>query len=119
VTTELWIFFICPVEVEWRNRGIQLYMKSEEAEVRININRVLEETDLQFFNSGEDSATIQLEPNVKLKEKDIDVVGLDFEKTRNSFIDFLFPDESRFPFVVLEVECGCRMTNKIAKIWRE
>lgn len=76
----------------------------KEARARIKINKLLEEAGWRFFDDESGSATIQLEPNVKLTEKEIDAFGHDFEKTKNGFIDFLLLDERGFPFVVLEAK---------------
>ena len=42
-------------------------------------------------------ANIQLEPNVKIVKKDIDIFGEDFESTKDGFVDFLLLDDKGFP----------------------
>lgn len=76
----------------------------KEARSRIKINNLLQEAGWRFFDDETGSANIQLEPNVKLKEKDIDVFGNDFEKTSNGYVDFLLLDDRQYPFIVLEAK---------------
>ncbi|MDZ4285513.1 MAG: type I restriction enzyme HsdR N-terminal domain-containing protein, partial [Candidatus Sungbacteria bacterium] len=75
-----------------------------EAKARIKINKLLEEAGWRFFDNENGPANIQLEPNVKITQKDIDAFGEDFESTKGGFIDFLLLDEKGFPFVVLEAK---------------
>lgn len=77
---------------------------NKEAKARIKINKLLEEAGWRFFEDKNSPANIQLEPNVKLTEKDIDAFGHDFEKTKNGYIDFLLLDDRGFPLVVLEAK---------------
>ncbi len=77
---------------------------SKEAKARLKINKLLEEAGWRFFDDEKGQANIQLEPNVKLSQKDIDAFGDDFETTKNGFIDFLLLDDKGFPFVVLEAK---------------
>ena len=77
---------------------------SKEAKARLKINKLLEEAGWRFFDEEKGQANIQLEPNVKLSQKDIDAFGDDFETTKNGFIDFLLLDDKGFPFVVLEAK---------------
>jgi type I restriction enzyme R subunit len=49
-------------------------------------------------------ANIALEANVKLKQKALDALGDDFEKTANGFIDYLLLDDRGFPVAVLEAK---------------
>jgi type I restriction enzyme R subunit len=79
-------------------------MKKKEAKARIKINKLLREAGWIFFDSEEGPANIQLEPNVKIKENDIDEFGKDFQKTSNGYVDFLLLDEHKFPFIVLEAK---------------
>lgn len=76
----------------------------KEALARIKINQLLEEAGWRFFDTKEGKANIQLEPNVKLKQMDIDEMGKDFEKTKNGFVDYLLLDEEGRPFVVVEAK---------------
>jgi len=41
---------------------------------------------------------------IKIKGKDVDAFGKDFESSKNGFVDFLLLDEKEFPFVVLEAK---------------
>jgi type I restriction enzyme, R subunit len=79
-------------------------MSNKEANARIKINKLLEESGWRFFDNEEGQANVSLEPNVKLSQKDIDSFGDDFEATKNGFIDFLLLDDKGFPFVVLEAK---------------
>lgn len=79
-------------------------VNSKEAKARLKINKLLEEAGWRFFDDEKGQANIQLEPNVKLSQKDIDAFGDDFETTKNGFIDFLLLDDKGFPFVVLEAK---------------
>lgn len=77
---------------------------AKEAKARIKINKLLEEAGWRFFDDEKGVANIQLEPNVKISEKEINAFGEDFETTKNGFIDFLLLDEKGFPLVVLEAK---------------
>ena len=77
---------------------------SKEAKARLKINKLLEKAGWRFFDNEKGPANVQLEPNVKISQKDIDVFGNDFEKTRNGFIDFLLLDDNGFPLVILEAK---------------
>ena len=79
-------------------------MTSKEANSRIKINKMLEDSGWRFFDSAEGKANIQLEPNVKITQRQIDAWGNDFEKTSSGFIDFLLLDDKGFPLVVLEAK---------------
>ncbi|MBQ2061749.1 MAG: DEAD/DEAH box helicase family protein [Oscillospiraceae bacterium] len=79
-------------------------MKDKEAKARIKINNLLLEAGWRFFDDEQGKANIQLEPNVKLKKSDIDSMGLDFEKTKNGFVDYLLLDERQAPLVVVEAK---------------
>ncbi len=79
---------------------------SKEAKARIKINKLLEESGWRFFDTEKGQANIQLEPNVKITQKDIDAFGEDFETTKNGYIDFLLLDNKDFPLVILEAKKG-------------
>ena len=79
---------------------------SKEAKARIKINKLLEESGWRFLDTEKGQANIQLEPNIKITQKDIDAFGEDFETTKNGFIDFLLLDEKGFPLVILEAKKG-------------
>ena len=77
-------------------------MNSKEALARININKLLEDAGWRFFPNEKGTANIQLEPNVKIKQEDLD--DLENKKIKNGFIDYLLLDENGFPFVVVEAK---------------
>ena len=77
---------------------------AKEAKARIKINKLLDEASWRFFDNEKGQANIQLEPNVKITQKDIDAFGEDFETTKNGFIDFLLLDDKGFPLVILEAK---------------
>jgi type I restriction enzyme R subunit len=79
-------------------------MAAKEAKARIKINKLLEEAGWRFFDDENGPANIQLEPNIKINERDIDAFGEDFESSKNGFVDFLLLDEKGFPLVVLEAK---------------
>lgn len=81
-------------------------MPSKEASARIKINALLEGSGWRFFDTEERKANIQVEPNVKITQKDIDAFGEDFETTKNGFVDFLLLDDKGFPLVILEAKKG-------------
>ena len=72
-------------------------MANKEATARIKINKLLEAAGWRFFPKGSESANIRLEPSVKIKSSDLDVLGENFEKTTKGFIDFLLLDTKGFP----------------------
>ena len=75
-----------------------------EATARVKINRLLERAGWRFFAEGDGPANVRLEPNVEIKQTDLDALGDDFEKTSNGFIDFLLLDSKGFPLLVLEAK---------------
>ena len=77
-------------------------MLQKEALARISINKLLEEAGWRFFPSEKGIANIQLEPNVKIKQEDLD--GLEDKKQKDGFVDYLLLDENGFPFVVVEAK---------------
>ncbi len=79
-------------------------MPAKEAKARIKINHLLEDAGWRFFDDANGPANIQLEPNVKLRQAQVDEFGEDFQTTKNGFIDFLLLDERGFPFIVLEAK---------------
>ncbi len=80
--------------------------RPKEAKARIKINKLLEKAGWRFFDSQDGKANIQLEPNVKITQKDMDSQGDDFEKTKNGYVDYLLMDEEGFSLVVLEAKKG-------------
>jgi type I restriction enzyme R subunit len=79
-------------------------LASKEATARIKINRYLNDAGWRFFDDASGPANIVLEPNVKLSQHDIDALGVDLEKTKNGFVDFLLLDGRGKPLVVLEAK---------------
>ncbi|MCP4421035.1 MAG: DEAD/DEAH box helicase family protein, partial [Chloroflexi bacterium] len=79
-------------------------MAQKEAQARIKINKLLEAAGWRFFDDANGRANIQLEPNVKITQTDVDAFGEDFETSKNGFVDFLLLDEKGFPFIVLEAK---------------
>ena len=79
-------------------------MAEKEAKARIKINKLLEEAGWRFLDDENVFANIQLEPNIKINEKEIDAFGEDFESSKNGFVDFLLLGEKGFPLVVLEAK---------------
>ena len=77
---------------------------NKEALARIKINKLLEEAGWRFLDNENGKANIQLEPNVKIKQEDIDALGENFERTKNGFVDYLLLDEYDRPFVVVEAK---------------
>jgi len=79
-------------------------MAAKEAQARIKINRLLEEAGWRFFDDANGRANIQLEPNVKITQTDIDAFGKNFEATRDGYVDFLLLDDKGFPLIILEAK---------------
>ena len=71
----------------------------KEAEARIKINKLLEESGWRFEDSEKGKANIQLEPGVKYAE-----LGDDFENEAHGFIDFLLLDKDGRALVVVEAK---------------
>lgn len=79
-------------------------MNNKEALARIKINKLLEEAEWRFFDTEKGRANIQLEPNVKITQTDIDAMGNNFENVKNGFVDYLLLDEYDKPLVVVEAK---------------
>ncbi len=77
-------------------------MVEKEALARIKINKLLEDAGWRFFDNEKGKANIQLEPNVKITQTDLD--GLVQNGTKNGYVDYLLLDEQSFPFVVVEAK---------------
>ena len=54
-------------------------MPNNEAQARIKINRLLENSGWRFFDDENGKANIQLEQGVSMTKQDIDAFGEDFE----------------------------------------
>lgn len=76
----------------------------KEAQARIKINKLLEQSGWRFFDDENGKANILLENNVKITKTALDELGENFEKSANGFIDFLLLDGRGFPLVVLEAK---------------
>jgi type I restriction enzyme R subunit len=76
----------------------------KEAQARIKINRLLEQSGWRFFDDEKGKANILLENNTKVTKTALDELGVNFEKSANGFIDFLLLDGRGFPLVVLEAK---------------
>ncbi|MEG2250168.1 MAG: DEAD/DEAH box helicase family protein [Malacoplasma sp.] len=74
----------------------------KEALARIKINDLLVDAGWRFFDDENGYANIQLEPNVKISQADLESVEL--KKKKNGFIDYLLLDDHNFPFVVVEAK---------------
>ncbi len=79
-------------------------MGAKEAKARIKINDLLREAGWRFFDEDGKSANIQVEPNVKITQKQIDSMGRNFDKIKDGYIDFLLLDDKGYPFIVLEAK---------------
>ncbi|WP_017932117.1 DEAD/DEAH box helicase family protein [Robiginitomaculum antarcticum] len=79
-------------------------MRAKEATARIKINHLLDDAGWRFFDDNDGPANIVLEPNVKITEQSIEVLGEDYENTKNGFIDFLLLDRDGKPLIVLEAK---------------
>lgn len=77
-------------------------MPAKEATARIKINRLLQDAGWRFFPVDGKPSNICLEPSIKIKQKDLDDLGANFEKTSTGFIDLLLLNEKGFPFIILE-----------------
>lgn len=73
--------------------------KGKEAQSRIKINKLLEDSGWRFEDSEVGKANIQLEPGVKYSE-----LGDDFENEVHGFIDFLLLDKDGRALVVVEAK---------------
>ena len=79
-------------------------MANKEAKARIRINELLQRSGWRFFDDDNGPANVALEANIKLKQKVLDALGDDFEKTKNGFVDYLLLDDRGFPVAVLEAK---------------
>ena len=79
-------------------------MKAKEAKARLKINKLLENAGWRFFDDENGTANIQVEPNVKMTQTQIDAFGDNFDTIKNGFVDFLLLDNNGKPFVVLEAK---------------
>jgi len=68
-------------------------MAKSEAQARIKINKLLEESGWRFFNDKNGKANIVLEPQVKLKPAEIESLGKNFEKTKKGCVKVAHPEK--------------------------
>lgn len=71
----------------------------KEAQARIKINKLLEESGWRFIDTAEGKANVQLETGVVFSS-----LGPDFEQVPKGFIDFLLLDVDGKPLVVVEAK---------------
>ena len=71
----------------------------KEAQARIKINKLLEESGWRFFDDKNGSANIQLETGVVFS-----TLGEDFEHLPKGYVDFLLLDADGKPLVVVEAK---------------
>ena len=79
-------------------------MPGQEAQARIKINHMLEESGWRFFDDEHGPANIILEQHTKITRQQLDEMGENFESTRHGYLDFLLLDERGHPLVVLEAK---------------
>src|SRR3989338_4013914 len=71
----------------------------KEAQARVKINKLLEESGWRFEDDKKGKANIQLEPGVKYSE-----LGDDFENEVHGFVDFLLLDKDGRALLVVEAK---------------
>ena len=78
----------------------------KEAKARILINDLLSRSGWRFFGAKSGPANISLEACVTLtlKQKTLNELGDDFEKTTRGAVDYLLLDQGGFPAAVLEAK---------------
>ena len=65
---------------------------NKEAKARLPINDALFRAGWRFFDDENGIANVALEAHIKLKKKELDNLGDDFEKTVHGFVDYLLLD---------------------------
>ena len=76
---------------------------SKEAQARIKINKLLEESGWRFDADGNGSANIQLEAGVRFEDLGDDFENAQTHDKRRGAIDFLLLDKDGRPLVVVVV----------------
>ncbi|MEF3692139.1 MAG: DEAD/DEAH box helicase family protein [Candidatus Moraniibacteriota bacterium] len=76
----------------------------KEAQARIKINKLLEESGWRFFDNEKGKANIQLEPGVPLTKTKLDTLGNNFEAQAKGFVDYLLLDDDGYPIIVVEAK---------------
>jgi type I restriction enzyme R subunit len=74
-------------------------INNKEAQARIKINKLLEDSGWRFEDTTDGKTNIRLEAGVRISD-----LGDDFEYTKNGYIDYLLLDEKSFPLCVLEAK---------------
>lgn len=82
----------------------------KEAQARIKINKMLENSWWRFLDEWDKKANIDVETNIKISE-----VWEDFEHIKDGFIDYLLLDDKWFPICVLEA----KSEDKDPLVWKE
>jgi type I restriction enzyme R subunit len=77
---------------------------AKEAQARIKINKLLEESGWRFFDNDKSAANIQLEPGVKLTKNKLDALGENFETETKGYVDYLLLDDNGHPIIVVEAK---------------
>lgn len=77
---------------------------SKEAKARIKINKLLEEAGWNLLDNDKHKANVVLEGKTKLGASIIEDSGVNYEKAKNGFMDFLMLDQDGRPLVVLEAK---------------
>src|SRR3990167_1462096 len=76
----------------------------KEAQARIKINKLLEESGWRFFDDAKNPANIQLEPGVVFENLGDDLEDAETHDKRKGAIDFLLLDKDKRPLVVVEAK---------------
>ena len=71
----------------------------KEAQARIKINKLLEESGWRLIDDENGKANVILEPGITIKD-----LGDDFENVHKGYIDYLLLDNQNFPICVLEAK---------------
>jgi type I restriction enzyme R subunit len=82
-------------ETKW----LEMPRGQKEAQARIKINKLLEQSGWRLIDDATGTANVQLEPGVTMS-----ALGNDFENTRKGYIDYLLLDDNKKPLVVLEAK---------------
>lgn len=77
-------------------------MSGKEAKSRLQINKLLEESNWRLLDDDNGKANVIVESNT-VKHSDL---GDDFEHTKKGFIDYLLLDQQGKPLIVLEAKSG-------------
>ncbi len=77
---------------------------STEAQARIKINKLLEQSGWRFFDDNGLSANIICEQRVTKKKYKTNDLGNDFEKIENGFVDYLLLNTDKRPIALVEAK---------------